>query len=391
MVSVKEAKNLIQQRLKRSATIKLPLLDVCKAVLAEDLYSPIDVPSFDNSAMDGFAFAYEESRSEYVLVGQMAAGDSHSLELKPGEAARIFTGAPIPHGANTVIQQEKVRILDQHISFNPQEIGKGSNLRLKSSQCKQGDLIALKGSILYPGTIGLIASVGISEVLVYNIPSVGVLVTGSELQSPGIPLSPGQIYNSNWPTVCSYLQLLGIEKIHYAQISDHRELLKNQIQENLKNQDVLILTGGVSVGEYDFVKPLLEELGVETLFYKVNQRPGKPLYVGLWEGKWIFGLPGNPGSVICCFNLYVKPVLKYWMGHKEVFNPVLRAPLARDWSKKKGISLHLKVNYENGKVNILPNQESFNLMAFPASTHFVLLDEEAEELRAGDFVELYQW
>lgn len=137
MISVTEAKNLIQQRLKRSATIKLPLLEVCKAVLAEDIYSPINVPSFDNSAMDGYAYAFQDGFGEYTLVGQVAAGDSHSLELKQGEAVRIFTGAPIPQGANTVIPQEKVRINDQRILFNPQEFAKGANVRLEASQCKK--------------------------------------------------------------------------------------------------------------------------------------------------------------------------------------------------------------------------------------------------------------
>lgn len=391
MISVSEAKNLIQQRLERSNTIKLPLLEVCKAVLAEDLYSPIHVPSFDNSAMDGYAYFHQEGLTEYKLVGEVAAGDLPSLELKTGEAVRIFTGAPIPQGANTVIPQEKVSINDQRISFNPQEFAKGANVRFEASQCKKGDLIVPKGSILFPGTIGLIASVGISEVQVYDSPSVGVLITGSELQLPGIPLSPGQIYNSNLPTVYSYLKLIGIDKIHHEQITDHRELLKNRIQENLRNQDVLILTGGVSVGEYDFVKPVLEELGVETLFYKVNQKPGKPLYVGIWEGKWIFGLPGNPGSVLSCFHQFVKPVLQYLMGHANVFKSDGIFPLAHPWKKKKGMSHFLKAKIENSEVYILDGQESFNLLAFASANCFVFLDEEMSELPIGSLLEIYKF
>ena len=360
-------------------------------IVAEDIHSPMDVPSFDNSAMDGYAIIWDEQQPSWELMDEIAAGDDKKRHLEKGRACRIFTGAPIPQGADTVIPQEWVKREGQYITFETTHFQKGNHIRLKGAQTKAGEAILTKGQIISPGGIGLLASVGIAEIPVYSPPSIGVIVTGNELKEIGEPLSFGQIYNTNGPVLQAYLNKLGIFNIQHYQAKDEVDILQETIHEAMAQNDIVLLSGGISVGDYDYVKSGLEKAGVRQLFYKIKQRPGKPLFAGIKGNQVVFALPGNPSSVITCFNQYVKPSLLQWMGHKNPWGPSAFIPLAEPFKRKAGLTFFLKAKSEDGKLYILPGQESFNLFTFGIANCFAEIPEDLESLESGEKVAIYHW
>lgn len=391
MISVTEARKILSENLERAEKSVVSLQKSQGSILAEVIHSPIDVPSFDNSAMDGYAMEFDGKRIEWELDGVIQAGDTSAKEVKNGKAVRIFTGAKMPVGADTVIQQELIERNEEAgtISYHKEKINRGSNVRLRGSQCKKGDLILKEGNLITPGAIGLLASVGVAEVKVYTPPSVGYIITGDELKDLGTPLQEGEIYNSNGPMLQALLANIGIQNaVEYKAIDDKVELQK-QIDEVLEKHDVLLISGGISVGDYDFVKESLDKAGVKELFYKLKQRPGKPLFAGKKDKKWVFALPGNPASVLSCFNQYVKPCLKFMMGHGEVWKPDRVLELEKEYHKKPGFTFFLKGRAEEDKLSILEGQQSFNLQAFSTANCLVELDEESEIVGEGTPVKIY--
>ncbi len=391
MISVSEARKILSDNSERGKTGIKSLNDISGLILTEDIYSPIDVPSFDNSAMDGYALAFDERQMEWELSGVIQAGDTSIHRLEKGEAMRIFTGAKMPKGADTVIQQELI-VRDENtgkIFYEHDKFQIGSNVRKKGTQCKKGDLILAKGTEVTPGTIGLLASVGIAEGKVYLPPTVAYIITGDELKEIGTPLKEGEIYNSNGPMLEAFLKAVGVMEISAYKASDEKEELQRAINEALEKCDVLLLSGGISVGDYDFVKECLEAAGVQELFYRIKQRPGKPMFAGKKDKKWVFGLPGNPASVLSCFNQYVKPALRYSMGFHEVWKPDLVLPLPTDQTKKPEFTFFLKAKTDGKKVTILEGQQSFNLQAFNSANCLVELEEEDDLVKEGTLVKVY--
>lgn len=391
MISVNQARSILSEYSERAEKTTVSLQNSCGRILAENLYSPIDVPSFDNSAMDGYAMEFDGQRNEWELDGVIPAGNTSEKKVSEGKAVRIFTGAKMPAGTDTVIQQELIERDDKSgvISYHQDKINKGSNVRLQGSQCEKGELILEAGTLIAPGAVGLLASVGIAQVKVYTAPSVGFIITGDELKEVGTPLKKGEIYNSNGPMLQALLAETGIGQTVEYKATDDKEELQEKIDEALLKHDVLLLSGGISVGDYDFVKECLANAGVTELIYKIKQRPGKPFFAGKKDKKWIFALPGNPASVLSCFNQYVKPTLKFMMGYGEVWNPDRVLALEEDHSKKPGLTFFLKGLIEGDKLTILRGQQSFNLQAFSVANCLVELDEERELLPAGTPVKIY--
>ncbi|QNL47995.1 molybdopterin molybdotransferase MoeA [Olivibacter sp. SDN3] len=389
MISVNEARKILSANVERAEAVTINLQDSLGAVLAENVYAPVDVPFFNNSAMDGYAVDFVEHIKNWEVVKTIQAGDSTETILKQGQAARIFTGAKIPNGANTVIPQEMITVENQSISYDLDKIKKGDHVRLKGSQCQQGDLLLAKGIKLNAPMIGLLASVGLAEVSIYKIPSVTYIVTGNELKEAGTKLEAGEIYNSNGPMLKALLSEVGIHNTSALIAADDQHKLQQVINKALSEVDILILSGGISVGDYDFVKVCMENAGVQELFYKVKQRPGKPIFVGKKERKWIFALPGNPSSVLSCFKQYVKPCLEYLMGADDVWAQDKILPLATDFRKVMGLTFFVKA-YENGSnVEILDGQQSFNLQAFGKANCFIELDENKEVIPSGTEVKIF--
>jgi molybdenum cofactor synthesis domain len=391
MISVNHAKKLISERTSQSQPVDIPIQNATGFITARDVTSPIDVPPFDNSAMDGYAIKLNKDNYVYRITHIVQAGETRHLKIGDGEAARVFTGAPIPDGADTVVQQELSERNDDFVKLNLSEIDKGEHIRLRGAQSKSGTTILQKGTLISPGTVGLLASVGIQAVSVYSSPVVSVVITGNELTPPGSELDHGLIYESNSPALVSYLKYLGVHNINVFHAPDEKEWLKKKISECLDNSDILLLTGGVSVGDYDFVHEILNEIGIERLFHKVKQRPGKPLYVGKLNSKWVFGLPGNPASVISCFNQYVKPCIKANMGFTRVWEPDARLPLENRYTKKPGLTFFLKASTVNDKIVVPDGQQSFNMLPFGAANGLAEIPEEIEMVEPGSIVNFYKW
>lgn len=389
MISVSEAKRMLCSRLERGPIITLSLLDALGHVLSESVFSPIDVPSFDNSAMDGYAMKFEEGSGEWRLQGKIQAGDIAAEQVKPGSAVRIFTGAKMPKDADTVIPQELIDVDENRIQYKADKIKPGANVRLRGSQCKKGEKILLEGSRINAGRIGLLASVGVGAVKVYTSPKVHIIVTGNELREVGQELKAGEIYNSNGPMLEACLRQDGVLNQVTLAVPDDKQSLQEAIDKTLNEAEILILSGGISVGDYDFVKECLEQAGVEELFYKVKQRPGKPFYAGKRDNQWIFALPGNPASVLSCYHHYVRPCINYWKGMDAVFEPDELLPLNQQVRKKKGFTFFMKGKVKDGKVEVLGGQQSFNMISFGDANCLVSFNEDTEAVEAGTLVEVY--
>ena len=390
-VAVQEAKEILKGLSLSGEKTQLPLQKALGYWTASLIYAPMQVPSFDNSGMDGHAFAWEDGGDSRQLAQVVQAGTFPDFTLQPGTAVRIFTGAPVPKGADTIVQQEWVSVEGDQLFFEREKLTQGMNLRRAGSQCEQGQLILAEGTRITPGTLGLLASLGVEEVSVFAAPQVSIILTGDEVVEVGQALQPGQIYNANGPALLGYLSQLGITDVKVYKVKDDSNEVIRVIGEALASSDVLLLTGGISVGDFDFVKEGLAENGVETLFYKVKQKPGKPLLAGLKGSKLVFALPGNPASVLTCFMQYVKPSLGQWMGNPAAWEQARSYPLATNWEKQVKLTVFLKARLVAGVVEVLPGQESFNLLSFGSADGLIEIGEDQQSLKEGTLVPFYPW
>jgi molybdopterin molybdotransferase len=390
MISVTEAKNMIRANATALTPVTIPLQQAVGRVLAADVVALTDIPAFEQSAMDGYAlsFAGFELHKTLTIQGEVPAGDPELSVLQGNQAMRIFTGAPVPAGADTVVMQEKVEVKNGQLHILDDQLRSGLNVRLKGSEIKAGELVLAKGDKLTPAAVGFLATTGVSEVLVYPTPVMSIIVTGNELQQPGKPLLHGQVYECNSFQLRAALQLLQIEEVPVFEAKDEPQVVKDTLKYALDNSDVVLLTGGVSVGNYDFVPEAAAACGVVTLFHKLKQRPGKPLFVGTKGPKWVFGLPGNPSSVLTCFYEYVIPALEQLMQLKPVV-PAIKAPLSKAYSKTAALTFFLKGYYDGQSVVPLDSQESYRLRSFAIANCLLVLPEEKMEFGVGEEVEVH--
>jgi molybdopterin molybdotransferase len=385
MISVTEAKNLIHSHSIPLTPIKLNIDQADGHILAADIYAIYDIPAFRQSSMDGYALKFEDGITQLNLVGEMAAGTATNVSIKPGETYRIFTGAPLPEGADTVIMQEKITIQDGKVFLQDKNLKKGLNAREKGSEIKTGELAMSKGNLLTPAALGFLAGIGITEVSIFPRPKIAIILTGNELQKPGLPLAFGQVYESNSFALNAALRQAGITSIEVMEAKDELETLTKVLEIALQTNDIVLLTGGVSVGDYDFVIEAANSCGVAQIFHKVKQKPGKPLYFGEKQNQLIFGLPGNPSSVLSCFYNYVLPAIALLTRSENKVKEV-HAVLETDYSKPTGLTHFLKGIYINGKAKPLGAQESFKLSSFAQANCLICLEEDKTEFKAGDKV-----
>ncbi|MCU0399390.1 MAG: molybdopterin molybdotransferase MoeA [Algoriphagus sp.] len=390
-VDVSKAKELLKSLAISPKSQILLLSQAVGKFTSSPVFAPMNVPSFDNSGMDGYAFAWEDEGESRKIAQVVQAGSSPDFSLEKGTAVRIFTGAPVPQGADTVVQQEWVTVVGDTVFFELAKLTKGLNVRKAGSQCLEGELILNSGTQITPGTIGLLASLGIQEVEVFSAPSISIILTGDEIIEIGQPLHPGQIYNANGPALLVYLRQMGISEVTILKVKDEKFEVTRVIGEALESSDVVLLTGGISVGDYDFVKGSLAENGVDQLFYKVKQKPGKPIFSGIKGEKMVFALPGNPASVLTCFIQYVKPCLLRLMGNSSAWQTPTYFAIASDFNKKAPLTFFLKAKLENGRAVILPAQESFNLLSFGVADGVVEIPQELEHVEEGSMVAFYPW
>jgi molybdopterin molybdotransferase len=327
MLDVEEALALVLDAARPLGAERVGLEQAAGRVLAEDARSPLDLPPFDRSAMDGFAVRAEDtaSLSPLRIAGAVQAGQVGS-ELAPATAVQINTGAAIPPGADAVLQVELAQVDDGHVTPE-RALEPGRHIRYRGEDVHAGDVLARAGDRLSLPRLSALASVGLGEVAVHRRAKLHVLVTGDELLPLGAPPEPGRIYESNGLMVRRLAEAAGAEIHDLGVIGDDREATIAAVREGLEG-DVLVVSGGVSVGPHDHVKPAFEACGVDEVFWRVRIKPGKPLWFGRKDDKLVFGLPGNPLSAIVCFSVFIEPALRILHGEQATGPRLVKGRLA---------------------------------------------------------------
>lgn len=390
MISVSEAKKIALENTAVLPAERLPLLRAAGKTLAEDVRAAVDAPPFPQSSMDGYALLFSgwQSQRKLKISGEIAAGDQPVAPLPPENAVRIFTGAALPPGADTVIEQESVVVENGVLEIVKPDFQAGRNVRPRGSEIIAGQTALHRGTVLTPAAIGFLAGCGVSEAPVFAQPRIGIIVTGRELQTPGKPLQYGQVYESNSLALLAALRQMRLADATVTPADDRPDVVTGLLRERLQQNDVVLVTGGISVGDYDFVLKATQLCGVEQKFYKVRQRPGKPLYFGVKDQKIVFALPGNPASVLTCFYEYVAPVLYKMTGQQPTLR-TLNVPLASDYRKPTALTHFLKGYYDGKTATPLEGQESYRLASFARANCLIVIGETVEECRAGEPVEIH--
>ena len=389
MISYDEALALVLENATTLGIETLPINDASNRVLAADIICPFCLPRFDNSAVDGYALGEGREIEEWRVVRTIGAGDRAGPELGPGECARIYTGAPVPPGTSTVVMQEDVEILPDNIVSSPPAI-RGQNIRRAGEELAEGDVALSAGTPLNAAGVGVAATIGLTSVSVYRTPRVGILVTGSELAPLGSELSGACVYESNSVVLTAGLKSLGLSPTFVEHVGDSVDESVVALRQAIENCDVLITTGGVSVGDRDLVRKSLEQLGVGQVFWKVAIKPGKPVYHGTVGNKAVFGLPGNPLSVLTTFTLLVRPFLLSKLGFPNP-NPIrFLARLSDDITHKPGRREFLPGLLESSAAGpvIVPisGQGSHMLTGMAKANALIDIPSEVNGIRANEFV-----
>ena len=371
MIQVDQALSIIAENSCKMPIRKIKVAKSLGYILAEAIYSPIDMPPFRQSAMDGYAFSHSELQ-HFDVVSTSQAGDFSNKKIKKDQAIRIFTGAYVPDNLDTVVMQEHTTIENKTLEITQMPV-LFANVRNKGEQIKENELVLENNALITPAAIGFLACLGITEITVYAKPKVAIVVTGNELVKVGKKLSEGKIYESNSIMLEAALQGIGIKKIEKFHVKDNLKTTKRILQCCLSGFDVVLVSGGISVGDYDFVKEALLSNGVKELFYTINQKPGKPLFFGKKDKTLVFALPGNPASTLTSFYIYVHPALKINMGFEAIHLPKIKRKISSTIENTTGKSLFLKGLYDDEKVIILESQSSAMLNTFAVANALIYL------------------
>ncbi len=395
---VDKARALIGQFLSPVTAIeRVHIRNALDRVLAQDVISPLAVPGHDNSAMDGWAMRFEDlaasGPSTLRRIGESFAGRPFDGEVKAGEAVRIFTGGVMPRGADTVVMQERAQAVDGGVVVAPGAVSKpGQNRRLAGEDVKAGQAVFERGQVVRPAELGMLASLGINEVGVYRRLRVAFFSTGDELRSIGAPLAAGEIYDSNRYTIFGMLQRLGCETLDMGVVPDVPADLEAAFATAATSADVVITSGGVSVGEADYVKTLLQRMG-EVLFWKIAMKPGRPLAYGRLGAAHFFGLPGNPVSVMVTFYQFVRDALLVLQGRRHVLPvPLFKARLASPIRKAAGRTEFqrgiLAPSADGYEVRTTGEQGSGILSSMSRANCFIVLPTDTGDVPAGAMVDV---
>ncbi|MEB8346507.1 molybdopterin molybdotransferase MoeA [Flavobacteriaceae bacterium KMM 6898] len=387
MVSVEEALQIIAKHTPMLQCVTLPLSRTKGMVMSQDVHAPLDLPPFDQSAMDGYAISIH-SEKEYTIIGEVAAGDGKEVALKAGEAVRIFTGAMVPMTANAVVMQEKVTRLGDRLTLADEAVT-GSNIRPGGEQISKGALALPKGTKLTPPAIGFLAGMGIEEVVVFDKPRIGIVITGNELVEGGEELKPGQIYEGNSKMLRAAIEEFGVDMCTTYQVADNFMATCEVLTKAFLENDMVLVNGGISVGDHDYVYKALKVLDVEPLFYKVRQKPGKPLLFGKRGNKIVLALPGNPAAALTCFYLYVYPTLQILMGQSGSGLERRQLVVTKSIDNTLGRALFLKARIlKNREVEILEGQSSAMLHTYSHANALVFVPESVATIPKGGKAEV---
>lgn len=395
MITVEEALEKILYHIQPLGFEKVSLLDSQGRVIAEDIYASRDIPPLDNSGMDGYAVRYEDIQHassgqpiRLEIIEDLPAGSISTKTLVKGQAIRIMTGAPIPRGADAVIQVEDTAKEDRFVQIF-RAVALGESIRRAGEDVGKGDRVISKGDFIRPAEVGMLASVGRSFVSVYQRPLVAILCTGEELVDVDGRLDEAKIVSSNSYTLAAQVKDSGAIPIQLGIARDRKEDIEEKLRQGTR-ADVLISSAGISVGDYDLVRDVLKDLGMEMVFWKVAMKPGKPLAFGTIGGKPAFGLPGNPVSSMVSFEQFVRPSLLRMMGHRQLFRPTIEAVLKEDIQKEPGRRHYIRalVSFEKDRyfVTTTGAQGSGILRSMVRANGLVVIPENRERVKAGEKV-----
>ena len=390
MISIEQAQQTILEHIALLETEKVSVFQGLNRVTPEDHIAPWDIPAADNSAMDGYAFSHAALNDDRLKVsGFLPAGEVRNFPVPPGETVKIMTGAPIPPGCDTVIPIEDVKEDGEWICLtSPVKVG--SHVRKRGEDIQHGNTVIPAGSLLRPQEIGMLSAMGTTSLSVYRRARVAILSTGDELLEPGSAPAPGKIIDSNSYSLAAQVMDAGGDPVLLGIAADTLRATCDKIRAGL-SADILVISGGVSVGDRDFVKVAIEELGGSVTFWKVNMKPGKPLAFAMVQGKPVFALPGNPVAAMVSFELFVRPSLLKAMGHRRILRPKVRAFL-QEPASNKGKRPHLvrgivSTQNERYHVSTTGNQSSGRLSSLIQGNGLIRLAPESSHA-AGDQVEV---
>ncbi|WP_094604358.1 Molybdopterin molybdenumtransferase [Sporomusa silvacetica DSM 10669] len=352
-ISLEEAQTLLLDLVEPAKECLVPLTRAVGRVLSQDIWSDINLPPFDKSPLDGYALqandTIEVSSSHPVIldvIEEVRAGYTSLKQVTSGTAIKVLTGAPIPNGADVVIKFEDVNRKGNKLElFYP--LKSGSNIICAGEDVGQGEIVAKKGTLLNPPLVGLLAAVGVDLVPLFSKLKIGIISTGDELIDPSDDLRSGKIYNSNFYSLSAYCSKLGAEAVSMGIVPDEKDAIVERISKALEDTDLVITTGGVSVGDYDIVPTALDHIGAETIFWKIDMKPGSPAIAAKYKNKLVIGLSGNPAAAFITFDLIVGPIIKRMMGFFQELPPRITATLADDFNKSSGQRRFLRGRLDN--------------------------------------------
>ena len=390
MITFHEALKTVKHATTKLDREIIDLSDCLNRVLAEDVLSDMSLPPFNKSAMDGYACKQSDLSEKLEVLEVIAAGSAPTLTVGDKQCSKIMTGAMVPEGADTVIMIEHTEEIDeQHIRFTKEK--SKSNICLKGEDILENDVVLTKGTRLKAQHISVLASVGCSNPVVYRQPKVAIIATGSELVEPQNKPNTSQIRNVNSWQLNAQLQKMGVKGYNHGIVADSKEATKEAMLKCLDENDVLIISGGVSVGDFDYIPQILKELGFNIWFHTLAVKPGKHTVFATSNGKYVLGLPGNPVSSFVQFELLGKPLLYRLMGH-DYNAPMVRMPIASEYKRKRADRLEfIPVRFNaNNKVVPIKYHGSAHINAFTMANGIMAVPREVDEFMEGEFVHVRQ-
>lgn len=379
MIPFEEAERILREVPLSIHVEKVPIAETLGRILAEDVVSPHDMPPFDKSAMDGFAFKSGDPFSEFKIVETISAGSVPTKAIELGQCAKIMTGGKVPEGADRVVKREVTSEQNGIMRI----IGEDENINIcrKGEDLKTGDIVLTAGTLLRPAEVGISASMGLDRISVYRRPEIGILTTGSELVKPGAPLKDGLIYDSNSYSLAAQAVQMGVKINRISSVPDDPEVIRQEVRDMLDSCGVVFISGGVSMGDFDYVPGILRELGIDLLFEKVAVKPGKPTVFGTNGDKFVFGIPGNPVSTFVIFEVFIKPFLFRKMGHNyrpEIVEGILKTDFRRRNAERLAF---VPVKYRVGGVELLPFHGSAHIQSLSRANGLLAVPREVTDIQ----------
>ena len=389
MIELNDAENIIMNNAKTFEIEEVKSEDSLFRVLAQDIISNINMPPFDKSAMDGFAINSKDNSEKFKIIETIIAGKAPTKKINKGECSRIMTGAMMPQGADRVVKVELTEVKDGFMYIIGEE--PNFNVCILGEDVIKGEIILNKGKYIRPSEVGIIASLGYDKVKVYKKPVLGLITTGDEIVEPGNPLKKGQIYNSNAYSISSQVRANFFKVIYNGIVKDNPEDIEKKIKDTIKKSDVLLISGGVSMGDYDYVPKIVKKLGFKVGFHRVAIKPGRPTLFAFKDNKYIFGMPGNPVSTFVVFERLVKPFLFKLMGND--YKPVLlKGYLKKDYKRKKVRRTFYvpAIIDNNNEVDLLEYHGSAQIHSLGKANCLLEIPKGVSEIKSGETVYVRQ-